>query len=97
MPGTANSDPLAFLNPSAASAVANSCFMSATMTSGMTITNTTVEGSVHITRNSCRTIAVLVPSDMLPLLVRLFVAPPGQPEVHRLEARAHDLDRHQAA
>ena len=58
--GTPNSEPLADEWPCARRAVANSSFMIATMNSGISTTKTTVDGSLNITRNSCRMITQLV-------------------------------------
>ena len=52
MAGTANSEPLAFANPSACSATANNPCMRATMINGITMMKMTVDGSVNITRSS---------------------------------------------
>src|SRR6266508_888272 len=104
--GTANSDPFAPAKPSSRRASANSCFISATITSGMAITKITVDGSVHITRSSCRRMARLLRGDTFPALLRfllraftvgLVVPATGERQVDRLEARPDDLDRGEQA
>src|SRR6266508_1573827 len=96
IPGMANSDPFAPGKPASARAPAKSPRMNATMNSGMKIRKMTVEGSVIITRNSCRMIAPLVRSDMLRLLVGLVVAPSGERQVDGLQVGTDDLDGRQA-
>src|ERR687898_667156 len=76
--------------------------MIATMNSGISTTKTTVDGSLNITRNSCRMIAQLALGD-IPITflvcassVRVVVATTGEREVHRLQVRPDDLHAGQA-
>src|SRR5215218_5612081 len=88
IPGTANSDPFDPGNPAAARGPTNSCRMSATIRSGMTIRKMIVPGSVIITRNSWRMMEALARSDtaglLVDLLVGFLVTSAGEPQVHGL-------------
>src|SRR5688500_9269073 len=59
----------------------------------MNSTNSSVDGSLNITRNSWRMIAVLTRHDISDLRGVLAVAAAGQGEIHALQAGVDDLQR----